>query len=516
MQPGQAAAKSRERATVATKRIVVIGAGMGGLVAALLLAGKGLDVTLVEKADQPGGKMREVLVDHRRLDAGPTVLTMRWVFDRILGEIDENLDAHVALKPAAILARHAWSGDERLDLFADRAASADAIAAFAGPAEGRNYRAFCVQARGIHDALKDSFMARERPSPLGLVQQAGFGGLGRLWATSPFGTLWDALGKAFQDQRLRQLFGRYATYCGSSPFAAPATLMLVAHVEQEGVWTVDSGMHSLAQALAGLAAAKGARLVYGRTVSEIVVAGGRAAGVRLSDGETLFADAVVSNADVNAIASGRFGPDAAPFAPEIRPADRSLSALTWSAVAQTEGFPLHRHNVFFSRDYRAEFDAIFKRGKLPSEPTIYVCAQDRQDNATSAGPPPTGPERLLILVNAPPTGDHGHLPTAEIDQCQRTTFERLTQCGLTIGLQADHMLRTEPMDWEKRYPATGGALYGRATHGAMASFARPGSRSRLPGLYWAGGSVHPGPGVPMAALSGLIAARALLADRAST
>lgn len=496
---------------MAKQRIVVIGAGMGGLVAALLLAGKGLDVTVVEKADQPGGKMREVLVDHRRLDAGPTVLTMRWVFDRILGEIGENLDAHVALTPAAILARHAWSETERLDLFADRAASADAIAAFAGPAEGRNYLAFCAQARGIHDALKDTFMARERPSPLGLVQQAGFGGLGRLWATSPFGTLWDALGKAFQDQRLRQLFGRYATYCGSSPFAAPATLMLVAHVEQEGVWTVDGGMHRLAQALAGLATSQGARLVYGRTVSEIVVAGGRAAGVRLSDGETLFADAVVSNADVNAIASGRFGADAAPFAPEIRPADRSLSALTWSVVAQTDGFPLHRHNVFFSRDYRAEFDAIFKRGKLPSEPTIYVCAQDRDET----GPPPTGTERLLILVNAPPTGDHGPLPSTEIAQCLDTTLSRLAACGLTVGLKEDHVLTTQPCDWEKRYPATGGALYGRATHGAMASFSRPGSRSRLPGLYWAGGSVHPGPGVPMAALSGLIAAQALLADRAS-
>jgi 1-hydroxycarotenoid 3,4-desaturase len=497
---------------VARQRIVVIGAGMGGLVAALLLAARGLDVRLLEKADQPGGKMREALVDHRRLDAGPTVLTMRWVFDRILSQIGESLDAHVTLTPASILARHAWSETERLDLFADRAASADAISAFAGPTEGRNYLAFCQQARGIHDALKDSFMARERPSLLGLVGQAGIGGLGKLWATSPFGTLWDALGKSFQDQRLRQLFGRYATYCGSSPYAAPATLMLVAHVEQEGVWTVSGGMYALARALAGLAVAKGARLVYGKAVTEIVVAGGRAAGVRLSDGETLFCDAVVSNADVNAIASGRFGPDAASFAPEIRPADRSLSAMTWSAVAQTSGFPLHRHNVVFSRDYRAEFDAIFKRGKLPAGPTIYVCAQDRDET----GPPPTGTERLLILVNAPPTGDHGPLPSTEIAQCLETTLSRLAACGLTVRLKGDHVLTMQPADWEKRYPATGGALYGRATHGAMASFARPGSRSRLPGLYWAGGSVHPGPGVPMAALSGLIAAQALLADRVST
>ncbi len=494
-----------------TPRILVIGAGIGGLVSALLLAARGFDVTLVEKEASPGGKMREVAVGDRRLDAGPTVMTMRWVFDRILGQIGETLDDHLVLTPAATLARHAWSGTERLDLFADRARSADAIAAFAGPAEGRNYLAFCDQARGIHDALKDSFMARERPGVLGLVQHAGLSGLRQLWSASPFGTLWDALGHAFQDQRLRQLFGRYATYCGSSPFAAPATLMLVAHVEQEGVWLVEGGMHQLAQTLADLATAKGARLRYGEAVSEILVEGGRAAGVRLAGGETLRAEAVVSNADVNAIAMGRFGRAAAPFATPTKPAERSLSALTWAAVAKTEGFPLHRHNVFFSPDYAAEFAAI-RQSRLPDDPTIYVCAQDRDDAATA----PAGPERLLILVNAPPCGDHPAFPPEEIATCLHRSLARMAQCGLKITLDQDAMLATQPSDWEALFPATGGGLYGRATHGAMASFDRPGSRSRLPGLYWTGGSVHPGPGVPMVALSGMLAAQSVVADLVST
>lgn len=495
-----------------TPRILIIGAGIGGLVCALLLAARGCDVTLVDKAPSPGGKMRQVAVGGRRLDAGPTVMTMRWVFDRIFEEAGETLDRHVTLAPASVLARHAWSETERLDLFADRSASAQAIAAFAGPAEGRNYLAFCDQARGLHDALKDSFMTRQRPNLLGLVQHAGLGGLRQLWGASPFGTLWDALGQCFQDQRLRQLFGRYATYCGSSPFAAPATLMLVAHVEQEGVWLVEGGMHRLSLALAGLAEAKGARLRYGESVDEILVEGGRAAGVRLAGGETLRADAVVSNADVNAIAMGHFGRAVAPFVPATRPAERSLSALTFAAVAPTSGFPLHRHNIVFSRDYAAEFEAICRQGRLPEEPTIYVCAQDRED----AGAAPVGPERLLILVNAPPSGDRPAFPPKEIETCLRRSLARMAQCGLDIDLRSEATLTTQPADWEALFPATGGGLYGRSTHGAMASFNRPGSRSRLPGLYLTGGSVHPGPGVPMVALSGLLATQSVVADLAST
>lgn len=494
-----------------TPRIVVIGAGIGGLVSALLLSARGFDVTVVEKEATPGGKMREVAVGGRRLDAGPTVMTMRWVFDRIFGEAGAALDRHVVLTPAATLARHAWSETERLDLFADRARSADAIAAFAGPEEGRNYLAFCDQARGLHDALKDSFMTRERPSLLGLVQHAGLAGLRQLWGASPFGTLWDALGQTFQDPRLRQLFGRYATYCGSSPFAAPATLMLVAHVEQEGVWLVEGGMHRLSLALAALAEAKGARLRYGEAVSDILVEGGRAAGVRLAGGEVLRADAVVSNADVNAVAIGRFGSSASRHAPPTRPTQRSLSAVTFAMVVSSSGFPLQRHNVFFSSDYAAEFAAI-GQDRLPEEPTVYVCAQDRDET----GHAPDGPERLLVLVNAPPSGDRSRFPPEEIETCLHRSLARLAQCGLTISPQPEATLATQPADWEALFPATGGGLYGRSTHGAMASFERPGSRSRLPGLYWTGGSVHPGPGVPMVALSGLLAAQSLIADLAST
>jgi 1-hydroxycarotenoid 3,4-desaturase len=495
-----------------TRRVVVIGAGIGGLVAALRLAAEGFAVTLIESAEAPGGKMREVCVDGLKIDAGPTVLTMLWVFDEILAEIGVDLGDCLNVRRVDTIARHGWSGGQRLDLFADIERSADAIGDFAGKREADGYRQFCKRARAIYQTLEGPFIRGARPNPVSLVRRVGLTGFGDLVRISPFSTLWGALGEYFHDPRLRQLFGRYATYCGSSPFQAPATLMLVAHVEQEGVWTVEGGMHRLATTLADLAITRGATLRYRARAARILVEGGRASGVELGDGERLAADAVVMNGDVAALSEGLLGQAAAAVASPISRRERSLSAVTWAISAQTGGFPLLRHNVFFSADYRAEFDDIFVRRRLPREPTVYVCAQDR--GAGSEGQIAT--ERLLCLVNAPADGDRNSLNDTELQSCEDAAFQLLSRCGLTILRRPEATARTIPADFARFFPASGGALYGRASHGWRASFARPGSRTRLPGLYLAGGSVHPGPGAPMAALSGRQAAASVMADLSST
>ncbi len=358
-------------------RVVIVGAGVAGLVSAFALAARGLDVTVLERRDAPGGKMRQVAIGPAQIDSGPTVFTMRWVFDELFAAAGRNFSDHVRLQPLETLARHAWDEDTRLDLFADEERTIDAIGGFAGAAEAEGYRAFCRDTKRIYDILEKPFLRAPQPSMSGLIGAGGFRGLMRLPQIKPFSSMWSALGQYFRDPRLQQLFGRYATYCGSSPYLAPATLMLVAHVERSGVWSIDGGMHALAQALAEGAKSFGATIRYGQEVSEVLIACGRACGVRLASGERIEADAVIVNADVAAVAGGLFGINARRGAAVISPRARSLSAVTWSVVAKTDGFPLSLHNVFFSRDYHAEFDDIFRHDTLPNEPTVYVCAQDR-------------------------------------------------------------------------------------------------------------------------------------------
>jgi len=503
-------------------RVVVVGAGIGGLVCALQLAGRGLPVTLVEAAAAPGGKMRQVQVDGVGIDAGPTVFTMRWVFDEILADAGVQLEELLHLSPLSLLARHAWRGqDQVLDLHADLQRSADAISQFSSPAEARRFLGFCAQAKQVYRALEGPYIRSGRPSLVGMGVDLGPRGLAVLAGLGPFASLWKSLGRHFHDPRLQQLFGRYATYCGASPWAAPATLMLVAQVELDGVWAVEGGMHAVALALAGLAQRKGVDIRYSTPCQEVLVDQGRACGVRLADGTRLAADSVVFNGDANALAIGLLGAGVKRAVPPTARAERSLSAVTWALHARSSGFPLVRHNVFFDNDYRSEFDDIFALRRLPRQGTVYVCAQDRDDAAQAAGGE-GAPERLLCLVNAPADGDLPAGPQArsfdplETDSCEHRSLALLRQCGLNLEWKPQQMLRTTPQDFNQLFPATGGALYGRATHGWMSSFSRPSATSRVPGLYLAGGSVHPGPGVPMAAMSGRLAAATLLAHLDST
>ena len=496
------------------EHVVIIGAGIGGLSAAALLTARGFAVTVVEKEAAVGGKLRTLPPGGRPIDAGPTVFTMRWVFESIFTQSGGDFAARIKLSPLNILARHAWDDRETLDLHADHAASVDAIARFSSPDEGRRYADFCAQAKRTYTTLEQPFLRGAKTSSLGLTQRIGFANIGAMMSIRPFTSMWNTLGRYFHDPRLQQLFGRYATYCGSSPYLAPATLMLIAHVEQSGVWSVAGGMHHVAKAMADLATSNGADIRCGQGCAAIETKAGRVSAVRLDDGTVLRADYVVANCDPAALSAALFGPDVRRAVKPTAPKERSLSAFCWVIDAPTSGFPLSRHNVFFSPDYAAEFADILGSSRPPSDPTVYVCAQDRDqpDSIVTPG----APERLQIIVNAPANGDFAPLSPKEIALCETRMFARLNQCGLTINHVPERMTLTTPAQFNQLFPATGGALYGRATHGWAAAFKRPGARTAIKGLYLAGGATHPGAGVPMAALSGWQAADSLSADRAST
>jgi 1-hydroxycarotenoid 3,4-desaturase len=492
--------------------VAVIGAGIGGLAAALRLAHAGERVTVLERHAHPGGKMRAVPTPAGPADAGPTVFTLRPFFDALFADVGERLEDHLALEAEPLLARHWWRDGSSLDLHADPEASAEAVRAFAGPDVEAEFRRFSAEAARLFRAFETPVMRSHRPD-MGGILGALLADPGIARHLMPARSLWDALGRQFSDPRLRQLFGRYATYVGGSPFRTPALLMLVWHAESMGVWRLRGGMAGLARVVEGLAKARGAAFRYGDGARRIVPQGDGTLIVERESGPALHVERVVYNGDPAALAGELLaGASRDRALRAARRAPRALSAYVWAFGATPSGGTLAHHNVFFNEDYRSEF-ADIARGAMPRDPALYVCAQDR-----GGGAAPGGPERFEIIMNGPALApgaraapDHG-----ETETCRRTTFDTLARMGLSFDPPPPDAALTRPADFATMFPGSGGSLYGRSPHGDMAAFRRPHCRTRVPGLYLAGGGVHPGAGVPMAMLSGRHAAEAILADRAST
>jgi 1-hydroxycarotenoid 3,4-desaturase len=470
---------------------VVIGAGIGGLAAAIALASKGEPVTVLERQASAGGKLRPVMIDGEAYDGCATVMTMAWVFEELFALAGVHFASACPMTKLQTYARHYWSKGPSLDLHADRKASIDAVGQFAGMKEAKAFQEFLLAARDIHDNLKQPFLKSQRPTPLKLATSIPIKQFLRI---RPFDNLWSALQKHFTDPRLLQLFGRYATYCGSSPFSAPATLMMIAHVETEGVWRLQDGMAGLPKAMQRLAEKLGVTFYFGTDVARLIFENSKITSVIDQHGKRHACNTVVANCDPNALATGLLGDAAKAAAEPIAKRDRSLSAMVWCGKAESTGVDLAHHTVFFSDDYTREFEQLAK-GHV-DDATIYVCDQ--------------GANRKQVLMNA--------LAGSSLDaQTFKTVVARkFASCGFSASLHGSPSNLHTPHIFSELYPGTAGALYGRALNSWNATFLRPQARTRVPGLYLAGGATHPGPGVPMAALSGMRAAEALIADRAST
>jgi len=486
---------------------VIVGAGAAGLAAAARLAHAGIKVTVLERHAHLGGKMRALPSAAGSVAAGPTVLTMRAVFDALFETCDERLDDHVTLVRQPLLARHFWPDGSRLDLWDDAARNTEAIRDFAGARAAAQFRAFDTRARALFDGFDAPMMQAPAPRPLDLARHV-LANPDLLRQMAPHRSLAGLLRHSFDDPRLAQLFGRYATYVGGMPAGVPALLSLIWRAESSGVWAVEGGMHRLAEALAALARRHGAVIETGAHVARIETQGGTVSGVALSDGRRLPCTRVVFNGDPRALATGALGQGCAHVAPATRAAPRSLSAEVWAFAATPSGADLAHHNVFFRTDPAPEFAAL-ARGETAPDPTLYVCAMDR-----GMGTAPPAPERFEIIANAPALAP-GERPSKE-SPCPTRIFATLARFGLRFTPEPARDSLTTPRGFDRLFPASLGALYGQSPHGTMAAFSRPTARTPVAGLYLAGGGTHPGAGVPMAALSARHAAEAILNDRIST
>lgn len=488
--------------TTTSTHIAIIGAGIGGLSAAIASASSGQHVSIYEQLDRPGGKMGELHEAGFRWDTGPSVITMRHVFERLFRMAGRDFADYVELVPLNPITRYFWRDGLTLDAVANEDAMCAQIAAFA-PVDADHYRRFLGYVRQLHDLIGEPFLYRNQPGLKDLFKLP----VRDVLRIDALRTMHQAVQAYFRDPHLVQLFDRFATYNGSSPYQAPATLNVIAHVEMAlGAWYPRGGVYAIAEGMARLAAELGVEMHYNSPVQKIITQSGRATGLRLHNGETITAEAIIANADVTHTyehllpASNR----------QRRWLEPSCSGFVLLLGVRRQFATLAHHNILFSDDYPHEFDDIFKRKIPPSDPTIYICITSKTD----PGHAPDGCENWFVLINAPYlTEKYDWVVDADN---YATHIKAILQQRL--GLQeADILLerRITPADLQNKYGGHKGAIYGFSSNTKMAAFLRPNNRARdVKRLYFAGGSAHPGGGVPLVTLSGMAAATCLQEDLA--
>ena len=467
--------------------VLVVGAGLGGLSAAIALAAAGRKVCVLEALDRPGGKAGVVTVDGASFDTGPSVLTMPDVFASLLALAGMKLEDHARLRSPSPAFRYAWADGATLDVHPSVDATLAAVRAAFGAAAEAEFATYLSYAKGLWERGAERFVRGPAPGAHLLLSP---GNLLALASLDPFKTLQATIDARVREPHLRALLMRYATYNGSDPRRTPATLGCIAHVELGlGGFGVEGGIGALIDALALAAVRLGVEIRCGTPVRRLAVVSGRVVGVDVDAGR-IAADTVVANHDAWGAPSAR---------------ERSTSG--WTCVVRATRRPRVAHAVVFPADYDAEFVNLFDRRRVPADPTVYACAQGVAHGR--AGWPDAEP--VFLMVNAPAEGPE---PT---DPAVWTALrERVLARAVAAGL----VDAGDPVVWERtatdlaaRFPGTNGAIYGPASHGAWSAFQRSPHRAGVRGLYLASGSAHPGGGMPLCVLSGRAAARAVLEDR---
>ena len=494
-----------------TNGVGIIGGGLGGLAAACTLAARGHRVTLLEKNDWLGGKAAVLEEGGYRFDMGPTILTVPRVLGRIFGEAGRRLEDELDLVRLDPQWRCFFEGGSVLDLREDPAEMEPELERFA-PGSAPGYAAFLRVAERL-SGISDRFFFWKSVEDLKdtMDGKMSLATLRDVLALRMHRSVAGQVRASVRDPRVQQMLEHFIQYVGSSPAASPAVLCGIAHMQVgEGVWYPMGGTRAVPAALARLAEALGVRVRTGVDVTRITVEGGRATEVETATGERLAFDQVVSNMDSVRTYRELVGGAAWDSFRRARKREAACSGVVLYLGLDRAYEHLAHHNFVFSRDPEEEFDAIYTRGEPAPDPTAYLAAPAR----TEPGVAPEGGEALYILVHTPYLRQ-GHDWTRMLPGYRRTILDKLAR---TAGMaDIERRIRVErvltPQDIHDRYRVLDGAIYGLASHGRMLGAFKPGNRSRqVRGLYLAGGSAHPGPGMPMALMSGWIAADTLDGD----
>jgi phytoene desaturase len=505
--------------TNGSERVIVVGGGLGGLAAAVELRSRGARVLLIESNTHLGGKMNLLTEGGFAFDMGPTILTLPEVLCGIIrragGRVADFIDL-VRLDPQW---RCRFEDGAVIDLLEDVDAMARHLdATLPGGGAGAGYRALIEYSRRMNRLSRGVFFYKDVGGVGDVIRgtQAGDPTILRdAMAMRPHSTVARTVAKFIPERHTRQIVEHFLQYVGSSPFLAPAILTMIASAQtDQGCWYPMGGTRMVARALARLAEQTGVEVIMGERVARITHEQGRVTGVALESGRVIPSVAVVSNCDVqrtlrDLVASPGAEAEGTRISRRYTPACSGV-VLYLGLDRQYDG--LAHHNFFFSRDSESEFDDIYRRGVPARDPTLYVAAPSRTD----PGQAPEGGEALYILVHTPfiRPGSSQADQSRFLAEYRPVILEKLKRMGMEdieSRIVVDRSLT--PSGIERMYNAEGGAIYGLASHGRLAGGFKPRNTSRvLRGLYFAGGSVNPGPGMPMVMMSGVTAADAVARD----
>ena len=495
-------------------RVVVIGSGLGGLAAACTLAARGYAVTLCEKNPWVGGKAAVIDEQGFRFDMGPTILTIPRVLKRIWQEAGRDLASALDLVPLDPQWRSFFVDGTTLDLQANVREMQATLDAFA-PGSGAGYARFMDLSHRLHRLSDEFFFWRSVGGMRDMInvrQSLSVGFLKELIGMRPGHSVAGTVRSFVPDERAAQMLDHYTQYVGSCPEQSPAVLCGIAHMQSnDGVWYPRGGTGAVPRALANLAVDLGVEIRTKTPIRRIIIENGRARGVETASGETIRAGAVVSNSDsVRTHRELLEGPTRQRFLGRRRYEPACSGVVLYLGLDRRYEQLIH-HNFVFSRDPHEEFEAIYRRGEPAPDPTCYVCAPAVTEPEVAI----PGGEALYVLVHTPylrPHHDWSKMLPGYRDTIVRKLVETAGMKDLERHIVFERALT--PQDINDRYHVLDGAIYGLASHGKYLGAFKPANRSPdVEGLYMAGGSAHPGPGMPMVMMSGWIAADCVDQDR---